>query len=70
MKPLKIGSPVSSHRTLPPSVSDGLLLLMPAVFDEQLGFSDCPLSSRKIPDTCQSLASCLSTGSCVKVGTS
>jgi hypothetical protein len=51
-------------------VSDGVVLLTPALFDEQLGVTAWPLSSRKIPENCQSLTSCLSTGTPDKVGMS
>ena len=66
----KSGSPVSSHRDPTPSVSDGLLLLTPAVLEEQLGVMPCPLSSLKMPDTCQSMMICLITGVCRNVGMS
>ena len=45
-----------------PSVSDGLLFLMPGLFELQLGVIAWPLSSFVTPETCQSLSSCLSTG--------
>src|SRR5262245_23159305 len=67
--PLKIGSPVSSHRDVAalvkkPSVNDGFVFAMPLLLDVQLGVTAWPLCSRVTPEICQSLRTCLSTGAC------
>ena len=53
-----------------PSVNDGLVLLIPALFELQDGVTAGRSAGVKIPETCQSLTSCLMTGSRVNVGTS